>query len=167
MTSLPLAILHEQPDDAPAIERLQERAFGPGRYARTAYRLREGVPPVAELSFVARVGTFLVGSNRMSPIEIGQAPALLLGPLVVDPAFRSRGIGEALLNASLEAASSGGHGLVMLVGDEPYYSRVGFARIPEGRVALPGPVDPNRLLWRSLVAGAQAAAEGPARRAWL
>ncbi len=167
MTSLPLAILHEQPDDAPAIERLQERAFGPGRYARTAYRLREGVPPIAELSFVARVGTFLVGSNRMSPIKIGQTPALLLGPLVVDPAFRSRGIGEALLGASLEAAVRGGHGLVMLVGDEPYYARVGFARIPDGRVALPGPVDPNRLLWRSLVAGAQDSAEGAARRAWL
>lgn len=167
MTSLPLAILHEQPDDAPAIERLQERAFGPGRYARTAYRLREGVPPIAELSFVARVGTFLVGSNRMSPIKIGTAPALLLGPLVVDPAFRSRGIGEALLNASLEAAVREGHGLVMLVGDEPYYSRVGFARIPDGRVVLPGPVDPNRLLWRSLVSGAHAAAEGSARRAWL
>ena len=164
MTSLPLAILHEQSGDAPAIEKLQERAFGPGRYARTAYRLREGVAPMAELSFVARVGTFLVGSNRMSPIRIGEAKALLLGPLVVDPAFRSRGIGEALLEASLKAAAEAGHSLVMLVGDEPYYRRVGFSRIPDGRVSLPGPVDPNRVLWRALVADADKAAAGPARR---
>lgn len=164
MTTLPLAILHEQPGDAVAVHYLHERAFGPGRFARSAYRLREGVPPIGELSFVARVGTFLVGSNRMSAILIGPAPALLLGPLVVDPAFRSRGIGIALLEASLGAATAAGHRLVMLVGDEPYYARVGFSRVPAGRVTLPGPVDPRRVLWRALGAGADVAA-GEARGA--
>lgn len=163
MTSLPLAIFHEQPDDAAAIERLQERAFGPGRYARSAYRLREGVPPLAGLSFTARVGAMLVGSNRMSPILIGEAPALLLGPLVVDPAFRSRGIGAALIAASVAAAEREGHALVMLVGDEPYYGRLGFERIPDGQVEMPGPVDPARMLWRPLQAGAERAAVGAAR----
>ncbi|MET0315131.1 MAG: N-acetyltransferase [Hansschlegelia sp.] len=166
MTSLPLAILHEQPDDAPAIERLQERAFGPGRYARSAYRLREGVDPVAGLSFTARVGAMLVGSNRMSPILIGDAPALLLGPLVVDPAFRSRGIGAALIAASVQAAEAAGHALVMLVGDEPYYGRLGFSRIPDGLVEMPGPVDPARMLWRALGGLAQDAARGEARPAF-
>lgn len=165
MTSLPLAILHEQPSDEVAIDYLQERAFGPGRFARSAYRLREGVAPARDLSFVARVGTFLVGSNRMTPILIGGAPALLLGPLVVDPAFREKGIGLALLNASLEAAARGGHRLVMLVGDEPYYARVGFTRVPAGRVSLPGPVDPRRVLWRALVEGAADGVGGEARRA--
>lgn len=166
MTSLPLAILHELPNDAPAIERLQERAFGPGRYARTAYRLREGVAPVAELSLVARVGTFLVASNRMWPIRIGDAEALLLGPLVVDPAFRNRGVGQTLIAATLAAAAELGHRLVMLVGDEPYYSRMGFSRIPDGRVAMPGPVDPDRVLWRALATGALDGAEGPVRRSF-
>lgn len=166
MTSLPLAILNEQPDDAPAIERLQERAFGPGRFARTAYRLREGVPPLPSLSFTARVGTFLVGSNRMSPIRIGLADALMLGPLVVDPAFRSRGIGEALLKASLDAAAAEGARIVLLVGDESYYARVGFSATPEGRVRMPGPVDPKRVLWRALVPGAEQDVEGPVRRGW-
>lgn len=164
MTSLPLAIHHEQPADEPAVERLQERAFGPGRYARSAYRLREGVAHAADLSFVARVGTFLVGSNRMSPVLIGDARALLLGPLVVDPAFRSRGIGEELLAASLEAAAAAGHRLVMLVGDEAYYRRVGFMATPEGLVTLPGPVDPARVLWRPLIDGAGLGEGGPARR---
>lgn len=166
MTSLPLAILHEQPDDAEAIDHLQDRAFGPGRYARTAYRLREGVPPAVGLSFVARVGTFLVGSNRMWPIRIGLAEALMLGPLVVDPAFRGRGIGEALIAASLEAAGETGWRIVLLVGDEPYYSRFGFARVPDGAVALPGPVDPARLLWRAIADGATDGVSGPVRRHW-
>ncbi|WP_020186357.1 N-acetyltransferase [Methylopila sp. 73B] len=165
MTSLPLALLHEQPSDEAAIDYLQERAFGPGRFARSAYRLREGVAPARDLSFVARVGTFLVGSNRMTPILIGGRDALLLGPLVVDPAFRSKGIGLALLNASLEAAANNGHRLVMLVGDEPYYARVGFTRVPAGRVSLPGPVDPRRVLWRALVEGAADGVAGEARRA--
>lgn len=163
MTSLPLTLLHEQPADGPAIERLQERAFGPGRYARSAYRLREGVAFDPALSFTAHVGTLLVGSNRMTPITIGGKPALLLGPLVVDPAFMNRGIGRTLIEASLKAAAAAGHSLVMLVGDEPYYARMGFGRIPDGRVTLPGPVDPNRMLWRELAAGA---AEGVSGRAW-
>ena len=78
------------------------------------------------LSFVARVGTLLVGANRMTSILCGGQPALLLGPLTVDPAFRSGGIGEALINRSLDAAREGGHGLVLLVGDPPYYARMGF-----------------------------------------
>lgn len=167
MTSLPLAILNEQPDDADAIERLQQRAFGPGRFARTAYRLREGVTPILSLSFTARVGTFLVGSNRMTPIRIGGTDALMLGPLVVDPAFRSRGIGAALITASLDAAAAEGRRLVLLVGDESYYARLGFVATPEGRVRLPGPVDPKRVLWRALADGAAEGVEGPVRRGWF
>ena len=140
--------------DLPQIERLDERCFGPGRFTRTAYRLREGVAPDLALSRVARVGSFLVGSNILTAVRIGETPVLLLGPLTVEPAFRSRGIGEALVQASLEAARKAGHRLVLLVGDEPYYARVGFRRVPPGRVMLPGPVDPYRLLVHELVPGA-------------
>jgi predicted N-acetyltransferase YhbS len=140
--------------DLAQIERLDERAFGPGRFTRTAYRLREGVPPDAQLSFVARIGSFLVGANRMTPIRCGGAKALLLGPLTVEPAFQARGIGEALMERSLAAARDAGHRLVVLVGDEPYYARVGFKRVPPGRLTMPGPVDPARLLYCELVPGA-------------
>jgi predicted N-acetyltransferase YhbS len=139
--------------DLAEIDRLDERAFGPGRFTRTAYRLREGVPPDASLSFVARIGTFLVGANRMTPIRCGATKALLLGPLTVEPAFQLRGIGEALMERSLDAARAVGHTLVVLVGDEPYYARVGFKRVPAGRLTMPGPVDPDRLLYCELVAG--------------
>ena len=93
-----------RPTDAEAILRLNERVFGPGRFARTAYRVRETAAADLSLSFVARVGTLLVGANAMTPIVIGETPALLLGPLIVEPVFRSQGIGEALVTASLEAA---------------------------------------------------------------
>ena len=154
MTDLSLNLSPLNPADLAAIEKLDERAFGPGRFARTAYRLREGVLPDPQLSFVAYVGTLLVGANRMTPIMCGGKPALLLGPLTVDPPFRSRGIGEALMQKSMEAARAAGHKLVILVGDEPYYKRVGFKRVPMGRLTMPGPVDPARLLYCELEEGA-------------
>ena len=154
MTDLSLLILPEQPDDGPAIERLYERTFGPGRFARTAYRLRESVPHKPELSFTARIGTLLVGSVRLTPIRVGEAPALLLGPLTIEPPFRDRGIGRALIEASLKAARERGAKLVLLVGDEPYYGRMGFKRVAHKRVEMPGPVDPDRVLVAELEPGA-------------
>src|ERR1700730_17698596 len=91
-----LTILPETADDAVAIERLHERTFGPGRYAKSAYRLRERVAHQPELSFTARIGTLVVGSVRLSPIRVGDTKALLLGPLTVEPPFREHGIGHAL-----------------------------------------------------------------------
>ncbi len=154
MTDLSLTILPETAEDAAAIDRLHERTFGPGRYARTAYRIREGVSHRLDLSFIARIGTLLVGSVRLSPVRIGTTPALLLGPLTVEPPVRDRGIGFSLIERALVEARGKGHRLVVLVGDEPYYARAGFSRIPKGRAKMPGPVDPSRLLVAELVPGA-------------
>ena len=148
------AILSETADDTVAIERLHERTFGPGRYAKSAYRLREGADHLLDLSFTARIGTLLVGSVRLSPIRIGLIPALLLGPLTVEPPFRERGIGHALMSHSLDAARRAGHRLVVLVGDEPYYRKAGFKPVPKGKLVMPGPVDPARLLVCELTEGA-------------
>lgn len=164
MVDLPLILKSQTDADLSAIERLDERAFGPGRFARSAYRLREGVPADPALSFVACVGTLLVGSNQMTPIRCGDTPALLLGPLTVDPAFRSGGIGEALVLRSLEAARAAGHALVLLVGDPPYYGRLGFRQVPAGQIAFCGPVDPGRLLYCDLVEGTFATVRGKVRR---
>jgi predicted N-acetyltransferase YhbS len=165
MTDLTFALTPETADDAEAIVRLNERVFGPGRFARTAYRVRETTPPDLTLSFVARIGPLLMGANAMTPVVIGQTPALLLGPLIVEPVFRSRGIGEALVNASLEAAKAAGARLVVLVGDEPYYGRMGFKPAGAGRVVMPGPVDPARVLVCELVEGAFEGVSGRLRGA--
>jgi predicted N-acetyltransferase YhbS len=166
MTDLSLTILPEADDDAAAIERLHERTFGPGRFAKSAYRLRERIPHCLGLSFTARVGTLLVGSVRLSAIRVGGKRALLLGPLTVEPPFRERGIGYALIERALTEAKAHGHRLVLLVGDEPYYGKCGFKRIPKGRAIMPGPVDPARLLVCELVPGAFEGVAGPIQPDW-
>ena len=166
MTEPAFTILPETADDGLAIERLYERTFGPGRFAKSAYRLRERMRHRPELSFTARIGTLLVGSVRLTPIRIGAAPALLLGPLTVEPPFRDRGIGYALIEHALAEAKAKGHRLAVLVGDEPYYGKSGFKRIPKGRAAMPGPVDPARLLVCELVDGAFDGVSGPIRPDW-
>lgn len=166
MTDLNLTILPEAPGDAQLIERLHERTFGPGRFALSAYRLREHVDHICALSFTARIGTLLVGSVRQLPVTIGETPALLLGPLTVEPPFRSRGVGRLLLDRAIADARSQGHRLIVLVGDEPYYSRVGFKKIPKGRVTMPGPVDAGRLLVLELADGAFEGVSGAIRPDW-
>jgi len=166
MSDLSFTILPETAADALAIERLHERTFGPGRYARTAFRIREQLAHRCDLSFTARIGTLLVGSVRATPICIGTTAALLLGPLTIEPPFRERGIGRALIDRSLTVAREKGHRLVVLVGDEPYYGRSGFRRIPKGTVTMPGPVDPARLLVAELVDGAFAGVSGAIRPDW-
>src|ERR1700732_584140 len=106
MSDLSLTILPETPNDAQAIERLHDRTFGPGRYVLSAYRLREHVDHLLDLSFTARIGTLLVGSVRQLPILIGETKALLLGPPAVGPPFRGRGVGRALLGGALEESKT-------------------------------------------------------------
>jgi predicted N-acetyltransferase YhbS len=154
MNDLSITIAPETENDAQTIERLHERTFGPGRFVLSAYRVREHVDHLLDLSFTARIGTLLVGSVRQLPILIGDTRALLLGPLTVEPPFRGRGVGRALLDRALKDAKTKGHRLVLLVGDESYYSRVGFKAVPKGRTTMPGPVDYSRLLVAELVDGA-------------
>jgi predicted N-acetyltransferase YhbS len=166
MSDLSLTILAETVGDALAIERLHARTFGPGRVVLSAYRLREHVDHLLDLSFTARIGTLLVGSVRQLPVCVGDTNALLLGPLTVEPPFRSRGIGRALMDRALKDAKAKGHRLVLLVGDEAYYSRVGFKAVPKGRASMPGPVDYGRLLVAELVDGAFEGVSGAIRPDW-
>ena len=155
----------ESPGDAAGVEALNRAAFGPGRFAKSAYRLREGVAPAAGLSFVAVENGVLRGSVRFWPIRIGGHEALLLGPLAVEMPQRGRGVGIALMQAGIDAAHQGPWGAILLVGDEPYYAKVGFSRLPPGRVKFPGPVDRNRILGLSLKAGGLLNLSGQIRRA--
>jgi predicted N-acetyltransferase YhbS len=166
MSDLNLTILPETAKEAQPIERLLQRTFGPGRFVLSSYRLREHIDHLLDLSFTAHIGTLLVGSVRQLPICIGETKALLLGPLTVEPPFRERGIGRALLDRALSEARAKGHRLVLLVGDEPYYSLVGFKRVPKGRAIMPGPVDHNRILIAELADGAFEGVSGAVRPDW-
>lgn len=162
MSELSFSIETQRAADAEAVERLHARAFGPGRFARTAFRIREQAGG-AGLSYVAKVGSLLVGAVHLTPIRIGAHAARMLGPLTVDPPFEGKGIGRALLDRSAEAVRAEGCPLILLVGDEPYYRRVGYRRVPPGQIRLPGPVDPMRLLALELVPDALKTIAGDVR----
>lgn len=149
--------------DHDQIEHLLDLAFGLDRRTKASYRLREGNQPEAGLSLVARdpeVG--IAGTISFWPLVVGErgTPALLLGPLAVHPERQGLGIGLALMREGLARAKLLGHRLVLLVGDEPYYRRVGFRKLPKGLMTLPGPVNPERFLYLELAPGALSEASG-------
>ncbi len=159
-------IRREETRDTAAADAIVAAAFGPGRFAKSAYRLREGVAGVAELSFVGEEGARIVGTVRYWPVMIGGQAALMLGPIAIVADRQGQGIALALMQTSLAEAKRLGHRAVVLVGDEPYYGRAGFARIqPTGRITMPGPVDAARLLGLSLADGALEAMAGEVRKA--
>ncbi len=136
-------------DDTEMINALHARCFGPGRFARTAYRIRENCqqPAAPTYSHVMLEDGQLVASVQLCEISIGgKDGALLLGPMAVDPDKMRNGLGTKLIEAANEAARSAGYALIILVGDMPFYGRLGFKPVPTGQVLLPGPVDYQRLL---------------------
>jgi predicted N-acetyltransferase YhbS len=149
------------PADLTQVAELNARVFGPGRFTRTAYRVREGAPELSPYCRVALLGPRMIAAVRFTHVSIGDTQgALLLGPLVVDPDFAGKGHGRQLVGEALELAKADGVRLVMLVGDEPYYARFGFHPVPPGQILLPGPVDPRRLLAAELAPDALASFRG-------
>lgn len=163
--SLAVSYQPELPAHDPEIDAINEEAFGPGRFTRAAYKIRDEGPHERALSFVAMHDGAVIASVRMTRIVAGKGGGLLLGPLAVRPAFKNIGIGRRLVAIALEAARKANEACVVLVGDEPYYGPLGFRRIASGQVSMPRPVDPNRLLAVEIVPGAVAALAGEMRHA--
>jgi predicted N-acetyltransferase YhbS len=156
MTTTPSALIRLQtPDDHTALMHLNECAFGPGRFARTAYRVREDAIGEPRLNLCAVRNGEIIGSVQFTPVAIGGVSgALLLGPIIVVEGCKSQGYGLALIQEGLRRAAGLGYKLVILVGDLPYYARAGFHAAPLGRIVFPGPVDPARILYVELMPGA-------------
>ena len=145
----------QRPHDLDLLAPLLDRTFGPDRQARTVYRLREGLASVPELCFAAvdrhdRV----LASLRFWPIRIEGTPAILLGPLAVEPALQGRGMGRALVAHGLAEARRHGHRICVVVGEPEYYRPFGFVNAPSRGLKLPGPVDPRRFQAAELEPGA-------------
>jgi predicted N-acetyltransferase YhbS len=154
----------QTPDDFAALEFLNEETFGPGRFARTAYRIREGAAAEPRLNLCAVLDGAIIGAVQFTPVTIGGAErALLLGPLIIEKNHNNQGHGLRLMLDGLARARELGYRLVILVGDLPYYARAGFAVVPFGQLVLPGPVDPARLLYVELEPGALEAYRGAVR----
>jgi predicted N-acetyltransferase YhbS len=155
-----VAYLPEEPAHDAEIEHINAEAFGPGRFARAAYKIREGGPHERALSFVATYDGAVIASVRMTRVAAGEGRALLLGPLAVRPDYKNLGIGRQLVRIAVEAAQDAGAAVVMLVGDEPYYGPLGFSRVRRGQIEMPRPVDLDRILACELKPGAVAALRG-------
>src|SRR5215217_1847003 len=129
------------------VEDLQAIAFGPGRFARTAFRVRERFPIDKSMSLIAEVDGTPCGSVWMTPISVEGMKGYLLGPLATHPNFRKRGAGKLLARAVSKLALSRGEGhFVLLVGDQDYYCPLGWKITVPGNIQFPGPVDPTRVL---------------------
>lgn len=143
----------EQPEHHDRIEILLDKVFGTDRRNKTTYKLRTRGAQLDALSFVCVKDGVLQGTIRYWPVRIGQEEALLLGPLAIEPEIRGCGLGLQLMRHSLALAGDQGYQNVILVGDQPYYARAGFAKVRQGKITLPGPVDPDRLLFLELQPG--------------
>ena len=158
----------ETADDRDEVEWLYDLAFAPGRQALSSYQLREGVAPFAELCVAARDDlNVLAGAIRYWPVLIGEAgaKALLLGPVATHPTRQGEGLGALLIGETLDTARALGWSRVILVGDEPYYSRFGFTRDAALAISFPPPTNPDRLLGNALAPGAFDGVSGEVRRA--
>lgn len=164
MSTSEFTVRRERMNDTAAVSRLSAQAFGPGRFARSAYRVREaqkGSSP-GELDLCAWCGEVLAGSLHFSSVQIGGTPgALLLGPLAISPEFAGRGCGGILIAEGLQLAKAAGHRLVVLVGDHSFYGKFGFEISRPGRLTLPAPVDPARILVLELAPDVLGDYQGP------
>lgn len=152
----------EQPRDVAAREALLDRAMGPGRKRKSSEKLRRGRKPSEGLALVARDETGgVIGTVRLWDVELGDMRrALLLGPLAVDPALKSGGVGSALMRHAIAEAARLGHGAILLVGDAPYYARFGFSAAKTDALSMPGPFEKHRFLALELRPGALDGAQG-------
>lgn len=164
MLSLPAHLeIHfaaETPIFDDAIEALSDDAFGPGRFAKAAARVREMTGHDRSLSFVAVRQGELVGTVRQTKVMVGARPILMLGPLAVRPSCKGRGVGRALMTLAAEAARAAGEAAIFLVGDRGYYMPLGYQPLPAGSVRMPGPVDEARILGLELSPGALSGLKG-------
>ena len=142
----------EQTQDAELVEALLDHAFGPGRFTKVSERVREIAEFRPDLSVCAWQGARLVGSVRMWKVHVGGQPTIFLGPLAVEADVRKLGTGGILVQRACRAAEAAGFPVVLLVGDEPYFGRLGFTAAAARDVRLPGPVDQRRVLARGVVA---------------
>lgn len=139
-----MQLFNETPSDWWEVEALYDLCFAPGREALSSYRLRDGVPPVADLCLLLRDDSGVAAAIRYWPVLVGGQPVLLLGPIAVHPTHQGEGLGGWLMRDSLARAADAGWGRVLLVGDEPYYRRFGFTRM--SGVTMPPPTNPARVL---------------------
>lgn len=154
-----IEVIPETPDQhAAAIEALYDRTFGPGHFAKTAERLREGNASLPEINRVAVSEGVVIGVCRVWPIKVGAAntPSVFIGPVAVDPGFQGQRLGLSITGEALEAATKAGWGAAVIIGSPTYFGELGFEPVAPQRFTFPGPQDMTRVMVRNLAGSADA-----------
>jgi putative acetyltransferase len=119
-----IEIRDEQPGDIAAIREVNRQAFGQDDEGRIVDSLRDN--GAATLSLVAADGGVVVGHIMFSPLSIGQATGVGLGPMAVAPSHQRQGIGSRLVQAGIERLRTSGCPFVVVIGHADFYPRFGF-----------------------------------------
>ena len=152
-----IEIIPETPDQhAAAIEALYDRTFGPGHFAKTAERLREGNASLPDITRVAVSDGEVIGVCRVWPsfVGVGRVPAVFIGPVAVSPDFQGQRLGLTITGEALEAATKAGWGAAIIIGSVQYFSELGFTPVAADRFVFPGPQDMSRVMVRDLAGDA-------------
>ena len=156
-----ITIVNETTAHVAARETLLDRAFGPARFTKTCERIRENRVAAKGLAFAMLDDGKLIGTIRLWSVSAGpDHSALMLGPVAIACSHQDRGLGGRLIRHALDAARALGHEAILLVGDEPYYTRFGFSTQPTANLWMPGPVERERFLGLEFEEGALAGASG-------
>jgi putative acetyltransferase len=125
-----LVIRPESTEDHDAIRRLVAAAFASEVQAQLVDRIRASPEYVPDMALVAEAGDEIAGQVMISHAIIRNADSDrrigMLSPLAVLPEFQGRGVGSALVRASLAVADARGEPIVILEGSPTYYGRFGF-----------------------------------------
>ncbi len=156
-------IRQEQPADADAIRELHRRAFAKPATddtpavdghleANLVDELRAEGDLLAPLCLVVEQDGRVVGHVAMSRTLLDDRPSDLvaLGPLGVLPALQGKGVGSALVHATLAAADALGHRGVVLLGHPTYYPRFGFGPAIDHGITPPQDWGPAYFMLRRL-----------------
>ena len=103
-----LVLVNETPAHGAEIEALLNRAFGPGRFAKSSERVREFADFVADLSFCAVEAGRVIGTVRMWRVACGHQPVVFLGPIAVEETDRRHGLGAMLVERACDATKAAG-----------------------------------------------------------
>jgi putative acetyltransferase len=129
---LPIVIRLETPGDEPGVRRVHELAFPGPEEAAIVDEIRR-TAPAGWLSVVAaEPGGRIVGHVLLSPCAVEDeggsrvGEVLALGPVGVIPEVQLRGVGSALVAASVSLAVARAVPALVLLGQPLYYPRFGF-----------------------------------------
>ena len=141
--------------DPAMVEELLDVVFGTERHARTAYAIREGTGWLPALSFAALdeeerlAGTIQAWPVALTDAQARRHPLIMVGPVAILPGLQGTGYGRLLMAAQSSALDPAAPLPQVLIGDAPYYGRVGFVEAPRGW-HCPAPWEPGRLLVRGV-----------------